>query len=156
MQSLFIITFLCLLISFLTDRQKTWNGIKRGLSMFLKLLPLLLWMLALVSVVLFLIPNEKLVKYMGETAGIAGWFAAAILGSVSLIPGFIAYPLCGILIKNGIAYSVIAVFITTLMMVGIITLPVEARFFGWKTSIVRNGLSLVAALLIGFIMSFFL
>jgi uncharacterized membrane protein YraQ (UPF0718 family) len=156
MLPLLMITFFCLLVSFLANWQKTWDGIKRGLLMFLKLLPLLLWMLALVSVVLFFIPNEKLVNYMGETAGIAGWFTAALLGSVSLIPGFIAYPLCGILIKNGVAYAVIAVFITTLMMVGFVTLPVEARFFGWKTSIVRNGLSLVAALLIGFIMSFFL
>ncbi len=41
-------------------------------------------------------------------------------------------------------------------MVGIITLPVEARFFGWKTSLIRNSLSLVAALFIGFLMSLFL
>jgi uncharacterized membrane protein YraQ (UPF0718 family) len=145
-----------LLISFIANRRKTWDGIKRGLSMFLKLLPLLLWMLSLVSVILFFIPNETLVEYMGESAGVAGWFTAALLGSVSLIPGFIAYPLCGILIKSGVAYSVIAVFITTLMMVGIITLPVEARFFGWKTSLIRNSLSLVAALFIGFLMSLFL
>lgn len=145
-----------MLISFIADRRKTWKGVQRGISMFLKLLPLLLWMLALVSVVLFFIPNETLVEYMGESSGTAGWFTAALIGSVSLIPGFIAFPLCGILIKSGVAYSVIAVFITTLLMVGVITLPVEARFFGWKTSLIRNSLSLVAALFIGFLMSLFL
>ena len=124
--------------------------------MFLKLLPVLLLMLALVSVVLFLIPNETLVKYMGEGSGVKGWITAAALGSIVLIPGFIAYPLCGILIKSGVAYSVIAVFITTLMMTGFITLPVEAKFFGWRTSIIRNLFSLAAALFIGLLMSFFL
>lgn len=93
---------------------------------------------------------------MGEGSGIAGWMTAALFRSVALIPGFIAYPLCGILIKSGVAYSVIAVFITTLMMTGFLTLPVEARFLGWRISIIRNLVSLAAALLIGLIMGFFL
>ena len=93
---------------------------------------------------------------MGEGSGFTGWGLAAFFGSVSLIPGFIAFPLSSVLIKSGVAYSTIAVFITTLMMVGIVTLPLEARFFGLKTSIVRNIFSLMAALLTGIIMSFFL
>ncbi len=124
--------------------------------MFLNLLPLLLLMLALVSVVLFLIPNETLIHYMGKGSGIEGWTIAALLGSVAMIPGFIAYPFCGILIKSGVAYTTIAVFITTLMMVGIVTLPIEVRFFGWRTSLIRNFLSFIGALLIGFLMMLFL
>ncbi len=124
--------------------------------MFLKLLPVLLIMLALVSIVLFLLPEETLVKYMGEESGITGWSIAALFGSVALIPGFIAYPLCGILVKSGVTYSIIAVFITTLMLTGFLTLPVEAKFFGWKVSLIRNLISLAAALLIGLIMGFFL
>jgi len=113
-------------------------------------------MLALVSIVLYLIPEEKLAQYMGEGSGISSWATAALFGSVALIPGFIAYPLCGILINSGVAYSVIAVFITTLMMTGFLTLPVEAKFFGWKVSVIRNLISLAAALLIGLTMGFFL
>jgi uncharacterized membrane protein YraQ (UPF0718 family) len=124
--------------------------------MFIKLLPVLIIMLAMVSVALFLIPNETLVKYMGEGSGIKGWITAATIGSVALIPGFIAYPLCGILIDNGVSYSVIAVFITTLMMTGFLTLPVEVKFFGWKVSVIRNLVSLAAALFVGLIMGFFL
>jgi len=126
------------------------------MKMFINLLPILLLMLALVSIVLFLIPNETMVKYLGEGSGVKGWISAATVGSVALIPGFIAYPLCGILIKSGVAYPVIAVFITTLIMTGFITLPVEAKFFGWRTSIIRNLFSLAAALFIGLIMSLFL
>jgi uncharacterized membrane protein YraQ (UPF0718 family) len=156
MDILLIITVFCLVISFLINRHKTWMGIKKGAIMFLNLLPVLLSMLALVSLVLYLIPNEILIRYLGEGSGIKGWITAAGLGSVSLIPGFIAFPLCGILLKNGVTYSVIAVFVTTLMMVGFMTLPVEAKFFGYRTAIVRNLLSLVAALFIGFIISLLL
>ena len=151
-----IFTIGCLLISLLFDPRKTLNGIKKGLKMFLNLLPALLLMLALVSIVLFLIPDKMLIKYMGEGSGLKGWLIAASLGSVALIPGFIAYPLCGILVKSGVAYTTIAVFITTLMMVGILTLPIESRFFGWKTSIIRNIFSFIGALVIGFLMTLFL
>jgi uncharacterized membrane protein YraQ (UPF0718 family) len=156
MQLLLIITATCLLASIIANPYKTWTGIKKGLTMYLNLLPVLLLMLAMVSIVLYLVPKETLVQYMGKGAGIEGWLIAASLGSVALIPGFIAFPLCAILLKNGVAYSVIAVFITTLMMVGFITLPVEAKFFGWKTSIFRNIVSLLAAIFIGFFMTFFL
>jgi uncharacterized membrane protein YraQ (UPF0718 family) len=151
-----IITLCFIVLSLFFDHQKTVRGIKKGIKMFINLLPILLLMLALVSIVLFLIPNETLVRYMGEGSGVKGWITAAGVGSVALIPGFIAYPLCGILIKSGVAYSVIAVFITTLMMTGFITLPVEAKFFGWRTSVIRNLFSLVAALFIGLLMSLFL
>lgn len=150
------ITVLLLIISVIADKKKTITGIKKGLKMFINLLPALLLVLALVSVVLYLIPNETLLKYLGADSGSGAWFIASALGSVSLIPGFIALPICGVLIKSGVAYSTIAVFITTLMMVGIVTLPIEAKFFGWKVSIIRNTISLIAALIIGFLMSLFL
>jgi uncharacterized membrane protein YraQ (UPF0718 family) len=156
MLELSIVTGVLVLVSGLFNPRKTWEGIKRGMGMFMNLFPLLLLMLALVSLVLFFIPNEMLVRYMGEGSGLAGWGLAAFFGSVSLIPGFIAFPLSSVLIKSGVAYSTIAVFITTLMMVGVVTLPLEARFFGLKTSVVRNVFSLLAALLTGFIMSWFL
>lgn len=156
MKLLSIFTALCLIASLIANREKTWIGIKKGIVMFFKLLPVLLFMLALVSVVLFLLPEKTLVKYMGEESGIAGWVIAALFGSVALIPGFIAYPLCGILVKSGVTYSIIAVFITTLMMTGFLTLPLETKFFGWKVSLIRNLISLAAALMIGLIMGFFL
>jgi uncharacterized membrane protein YraQ (UPF0718 family) len=81
---------------------------------------------------------------------------AAILGSISLIPGFIAFPLAAILLKNGAAYNIVAVFITTLMMVGILTLPIEIKYFGVRVSILRNALSFIGALIIGLIIGVFL
>ena len=143
------ITILALLISLLSDKRKTFNGIKKGLKMFAGILPALLNILIFVSIVLYLIPNETIVRLLGKNSGFLGIVIAAIIGSISLIPGFISYPLASILLKSGVAYGVIAVFITTLMMVGIITLPLEAKYFGMKTALARNGLSFVGAIIIG-------
>jgi len=149
MKFLLIFSLISVAVSFIGSREKTLQGIKKGLMMFLNLLPAILTVLILVSVALYLLPNETIVKYLGEEAGVAGYIVAASIGSVALIPGFIAYPLAGLLVKNGVGYPVIAVFITTLMMVGVLTLPIEAKFFGLKTALIRNALFLVGALIIG-------
>ncbi len=94
--------------------------------------------------------------WLGKQAGWLGLGIAALLGSISLIPGFIAFPLGALLLKSGVSYRVLAVFITTLLMVGILTLPLEAKYFGWRTSLVRNLLSFFGALLVGLLMGLFL
>lgn len=143
------ITAVATIVSFIADAKKTLAGLKRALVMFLNLLPSLLSILVLISVVLYLIPSELLTKWLGSESGVLGMVIAALLGSIALIPGFIAYPLSGILVKNGIGYPVIAIFITTLMMVGILTLPIERKFFGLKVALMRNFLSLIGAIIIG-------
>ncbi len=149
MLTIFIFTSIAVIISFIADRDKTKKGIIKGMKMFLGILPALLNILALVSIVLFFIPNETLVKWLGKDSGILGVITAAVIGSIALIPGFIAFPLAAILLKSGVGYGVLAVFITTLMMVGVLTLPLEAKYFGMKTALVRNGLSFIGAIIIG-------
>jgi len=151
-----IFTLICLSVSFVVDKNKTLVGIREGLKLFLQILPALLNILILVSIFLFLLPKEVLIKWIGKDSGWLGVMIAAVLGSVSLIPGFIAYPLGAILLKSGVTYKVVAVFITTLMMVGVLTLPVEVKFFGIKVSILRNILSFIGALIIGLLIGLFL
>lgn len=155
MEILTIIALIAIITSLIADLRKTWNGMKKGLVMFVKILPAILSVLILVSIFLYLIPNEFIVKYLGKDAGLTGYVYAAIAGSIALIPGLIAYPLAGILVKSGVSYPVIAVFITTLMMVGILTLPVEIKFFGIRVSLIRNTLYFLGALLVGFLIGLF-
>jgi uncharacterized membrane protein YraQ (UPF0718 family) len=149
-------TAILLLLSFFADRGKTLAGLKKGAKMFLNILPALLNVLILVSVFIYLVPPRLLTAWLGQGSGWTGVASAALLGSISLIPGFIAFPLGAILARSGVSYMVVAVFITTLMMVGILTLPLEAKYFGWKVAIRRNVLSFFGALLVGLLMGIFL
>lgn len=152
---LFIVTGLLLLVSLIADRRKTLEGIKKGGMQFLQLLPTLLTVIILVSVALFVTPEKLLIQYFGNQAGILGYVVAAVVGSISLIPGFISYPLAGMLLESGVGYGVLALFITTLKMVGIMTLPLEAKYFGLKVALQRNGLSFMGAIIIGSVMAVF-
>jgi len=149
MEELLFLTLIFLLLSFVFNKRKTLLGVKMGLKMFMNLLPPFVTVLIILSFVLALLPGELLEKLLGADSSITGFFIAAGLGSVALIPGFISYPLAAVLLKNGVSYPVISVFITTLMMVGIVTLPIEKNFFGWRVAIIRNVLSFIGALIIG-------
>ena len=149
MLTIVIITAILTLISLIVDSKKTIKGIKKSVMQFLKILPTILSVIIVISIVLHFVSKDLIVEYLGESAGWEAYISAAVLGSVSLLPGFIAYPLAGILVKTGVSYAVIAVFITTLMMVGVLTIPIEAKYFGLKTTLIRNGLSFLGALMVG-------
>ncbi len=151
-----ILTILLTFVSFIFDREKTWRGIKKGVKQFLNILPTLLSVIILISIVLYFVSDEVLMEYFGRDAGIFAYFSAGIVGAVAILPGFIAYPLAGILVKSGVSLSVIAVFITTLKMVGVLTIPIEKRYFGLKVALMRNALSFIGALIVGIIMALFL
>ncbi len=156
MQILIITSAVCLLLSFAADKKKTMEGTMRGIKMFVNMLPALLTVLALVSVFLYLVPDDTILKYLGRHSGVLGIAVAAVIGSVALIPGFIALPLAGIFLQKGIDYTVLAVFITTLMMVGFFTLPLEIKYFGKKAAVIRNILSFIGAVVIGILVGVFI
>jgi uncharacterized membrane protein YraQ (UPF0718 family) len=146
---LLTITFVLVLLSFAIDRNKTLTGIKKGIRMFVNVLFPFLNILILISVFLYFLPPDIIPKMLGSGSGFRGILIAAAVGSVSLIPGFISYPIAATAISQGATYSATAVFITTLMMVGFITLPLEMQYFGKRAAVLRNFLSFIAAIIIG-------
>ncbi len=154
---IFIITSLVLtLISVSLDRKKTMMGLKKGWKMFQNIAVPFLNILILISLVLYLMPPSLIVQYLGPGSGWAGQMIAAIVGSITLIPGFISYPIASILIKEGASYAIVATFMTTLMMVGVVTLPLEIKYFCREAALLRNALNFIAAVLIGTFVGFIL
>ncbi len=149
-KDIFIILIVTLLvgISFISDRDKTLQGLKKGAKSLQKLLPQFLLILVLASIFLGLISQSTLVDLLEGKSGYLGILIAAAIGSIALIPGPIVYPLAGELQSSGVSYAVLATFITTLMMVGIFTFPVEKEYLGTRLAIFRNVLCFVGALLI--------
>lgn len=147
---IFIIVSLVLtVISFFMDREKTIRGLKKGFQMFRTIAVPFLNILILVSVAVTLTPPSMIETYLGAGSGVSGVIAAAVIGSITLIPGFISYPIAALLIQEGASYTTVATFMTTLMMVGIVTLPLEMRYFGKKVAVIRNALNFIAAVIIG-------
>lgn len=155
MYFLYLVTGLAVVVSFIVNYRKTLKALQIALQKFLKILPAFLVMLVLVSIVLYLVPDRIISKYLGSENKFLAVISASFFGSITLMPGFIAFPLCGILLRKGVLYMVLSAFSTTLMMVGVLTYPIEKAYFGGKATIIRNTLSLVIALIVAIITGIF-
>ena len=149
---LLAITAVALVASLIADRRKTLMGVRRGLRMFVNLLPTLVTVLAAVSLLMAAVHPTTLERWLGG-GGPVPFVAALIVGSIALIPGFVAFPLAGVLKDNGATTAVLAGFITTLLMVGVVTLPIEIRFFGRRIAILRNLLAFCGAVVVALVMT---
>ena len=116
------------------------------------MLPVVLIVIILIGLLLGLASPETISKFIGEQSGWGGFLLIAILGTVAHISSLLAFPLAASLLDSGAALTSVAVFITTLTMIGIVTLPLEIQLLGKKFALLRNGISFVIAILIALIM----
>ncbi|MGB2814165.1 MAG: permease [Dehalococcoidales bacterium] len=152
---LYIVAGLALLVSLIFSREKTTRSLKIAARRFIMILPTFLLMIVLISGVLYLIPDEVISRYLGSDNKFTAMALASLLGSVTVMPGFIAFPLAGILVQKEVAYMVVAAFTTTLMMVGVLTAPIEKAYFGLKVTVIRNIISFFIALVVAVVIGLF-
>jgi len=152
----YIIAGVALGLSWYKSKEKTIQALKKAWKSFENILPQFLSILLIIGIVLSILNANQISQMIGGESGWWGVLLASVIGSITLIPGFIAFPLSAALLDNGAGYMQIAAFISTLMMVGIVTIPLEIKFFGKKAAYLRNGLafmfSLFVALIIGVIL----
>jgi len=144
-----------LLASWWADPRRTRDALRLGTRSFLALVPKVLGMIGLIGLVLALVPPEVL-RRVFAIGGLPGFLAVAALGSVVTMPGPVAFPLVGSLARLGAPAATLATFVTTLTMVGLVTAPMEVSHFGRRFTVLRQGLSFGAALLVGVAMGVFL
>lgn len=137
-----------LILSYLKDKKKTKAALLKAWKALENILPQMLVIFLILGFALAIFSPETIKKLVGEESGYLGALAAAVLGSVTLIPGFIAFPLAATLLKSGAGYMQIAAFVSTLMMVGIITIPIERKTFGLRATLTRNIAAFVFSLIV--------
>ena len=140
-----------LLVSFFKDRKKTKMALKKAWKAFENILPQFLAILLLIGIMLSVLSPETISSIIGGESGWLGILIAALIGSIILIPGFVAFPLAAALLNNGAGISQIAVFVSTLMMVGIVTMPVEMKYFGKRATLTRNGFAFIFSIMIALV-----
>lgn len=153
---LYVLAGILLILSFIKDKSKTKMALKKAWKSFENILPQLLSILVIIGILLAVLTPDTISKLIGQQSGWIGMLIAGVIGAITLIPGFVAFPLAAALLKSGAGFMQIAVFISTLMMVGIVTIPLEIKYFGKKIAVLRNGLafvfSFIVAIVIGMVL----
>ena len=145
---IYVLTLVLLIASFITDKQKTIKGLKKGSKAFLKLMPVLLPLFLFIGIMLAIVTPEFISKILGEESGFFGMLFALVVGSITFMPAFVSYPLGAQLLENGASVAHVAAFLATLMSVGIVYYAAESKLFSKKAAIFRNVVSFIGALLI--------
>lgn len=149
---LWVITLIWFFISMKKDKKKTLNSIKTSSGMMKNLGGQIIAILFLIGLLLTFIPPETIKEYMGQSNIMLSSILSAFVGSITLIPAFVAFPLVGSLIDSGANIVPMVAFLTTLTMVGVVTFPLEQKEFGTKFTVARNGLSFIFAIVIALVM----
>ncbi|MCC5910399.1 MAG: permease [Clostridiaceae bacterium] len=153
---LYVLAIVLLLLSFAKDKVKTKMALKKAWKSFENILPQFIAILIIVGIMLAVVSPEMISRLIGGQSGWIGMLIAAVIGAITLIPGFVAFPLAAALLNSGAGFMQIAVFISTLMMVGIVTIPVEISYFGKKATFLRNSMaflfSFIVAIVIGVVL----
>lgn len=154
--ALYALAGTALIVSLIKSREKTILALKKAWKSFENILPQFCSILIIIGVMLAVLTPEQISSFIGRKSGWLGVLIAALIGSITLVPGFVAFPLAAALLRSGAGYMQIAAFVSTLMMVGIVTMPLEISYFGKKAAIARNGaaflFSLAVALVMGTVM----
>lgn len=150
--SFYGIGILLYVISLIKSKKKTVEAMKKSKGMMGNMLGEIIAIIFLIGLVLAFLPPETIKSVLGSSNTTFATFVAALAGSVTLIPAFVAFPLVGSLVNVGASIVPAVAFLTTLTMVGVVTFPLEKKEFGLKFAVLRNALSFVAALGIAAVM----
>ncbi|TCK98816.1 hypothetical protein EDC19_1256 [Natranaerovirga hydrolytica] len=148
---MYSVAILFLSISFIKDKRKTKMALKKAWKSFENILPQFLGVILLVGILIASFDPETVSAIIGDGSGWFGVILAALIGAVTLIPGFVAFPTAAMLLNNGAGLMQIAAFVSALMMVGVVTIPVEIQFFGKKLTFMRNTIAFLFTFVVAFI-----
>ena len=144
------------LIAFIKNKEKAIESLKMAGKSFIRMLPMIFIILIVIGLLLGFVPPEQISRFVGEQSGIGGVLLIGAVGALMHIPSLLSFPLAASILEDGASVTAVAAFITTLTMIGMITLPLEIKILGKKMALLRNGISFVIAILIAFIMGLIL
>lgn len=148
---LWVISISLLIVSLIKRKEETFKSFKKSKKMMQNMIPQIVSILIIIGYLMALFPQEVIKNVLGEDT-VVSTILAALVGAITIIPAFVAFPLVGSLVDQGASIVVGVSFLTTLTMVGIATFPIEKQEFGLKFTLIRNIMSFVFAIIIALVM----
>ena len=148
---LYGVVILLYVLSFIKNKDKTKKAIIKSLKSFEGIMPQFLGIIFIVGIILTALSPETISGIIGEKSGFLGVVIASIIGSITIMPTFVAFPTAALLLENGAGYTQVTALISTLMFVGVVTYPLESKYIGKKAAFVRNAVYFVYSILIAFV-----
>lgn len=122
---------------------------------FIKLLATFIAVFLFVGLFNVWINDDLIIKHLGEESGVRGLALGAGLGTVIHGPLIGIFPLLKALMSKGAKVGVIIAIVST-WAIKLPMLPLEIKLFGWKFTLIRNGLLFASAFIMAPLMELIL
>lgn len=149
---LYSITTILLIISFIKDKKKTKEAVIIGLKSFENILPQFLCIIISVGILLSFFTPDTISKILGNNSGFFGVILADIIGAIAMMPTFVAFSLGNTLLLNGAGYTQVGTLISSLVLIGVMTIPLEAKYIGKRAAFLRNLIAFLFSIIVGIIL----
>lgn len=149
---LYSIVIFFLIISFIKDKNKTKRALILGLKSFENILPQFLFIIITVGILLSFLTTDIISKILGNSSGFIGIILADIMGTIIMMPTFVSFSLGNTLLLNGAGYSQVATLISSLVLIGLMTLPLEIKYLGKRATLLRNLIAFIFSIIVGIVL----
>lgn len=150
----YIFFIVCLVVTLLLTILNKNLGLKSfniAFSSFIQMLQVVPPIMIILGLVDVWIPRETMIKYMGDNSGIKGISIAMLIGSIAAGPMYAAFPFTTVLLKKGVKFSNIIIFMNAWCVTKISTLMFEFSSLGYKFTLARLIIDIPGVILMGYI-----
>lgn len=147
---LYVLCVILLVLSFIKDKEKTTLALKNGFKSFENIMPQFLFIIIIVGVGLSIVNPATISNLIGPESKLFGITLSSIVGSITMMPTFVAFSTGDSLLKSGAGYAQVGALISTLTMVGVLTFSLEASYIGKKAAFYRNFIAFLFAFVVAF------
>ena len=149
---LYSIAIILLIVSLIKDKSKTKKAIILGLKSFENILPQFLCIIISVGILLSFFTTDTISKILGNSSGFLGIILADIIGAIAMMPTFVAFSLGNTLLLNGAGYSQVGTLVSSLVLIGLMTFPLESKYIGKRAALLRNLIAFLFSIIVGIIL----
>ncbi|MGL5348515.1 MAG: permease [Peptostreptococcaceae bacterium] len=144
----------CLLIYFFDNLLgiKIFINVKSSILQMLGVLPAVMILLSLMDV---WISRESFMKYMGENSGMTGIIIAFLIAFFAAGPMYAAFPFTAVLLKKGVKFSNIIIFLNAWCVTKASTLLFEIGSLGYKFTLARLAVDIPGVIILGYLVDYF-
>lgn len=124
-----------------------FNSAKLNILQMLSILPPVMILLGLLDV---WVPREYFIKYMGCNSGFVGILLSFLIAFFAAGPMYAAFPFTAVLIKKGVKFSNIIIFLNAWCVTKFSTLLFEIGALGYEFTLVRLIIDIPGVIVMGY------
>lgn len=149
--SFFLLSLLILILVFVFNWDLGTKSFINAQSSFIQMLSVLPPIMILLGLIDVWVPKEVLMKYMGKNSGFTGVLIAILIGSIAAGPMYAAFPFTAVLLKKGVKFSNIIIFMNAWCVTKISTLLFEISAIGYAFTLSRLVIDVPGVIIMGYL-----